>query len=293
MSISSVSFWQQDQNFWSRASQQTQSLASSAALMSVMSDAETSLSQGLASIANQTALDRTNAALSSALQSALQGTTGTASGSSGGSSSASGSSSTSGSTSGSASPGDAGSISGPATGVGTVPLTAGTSLLTFHLIKGASFSVSDGIGSTVYTSTGSDTVGNLINAINNASPGHAQAFAWIDSSGKLNISARDTSHTITIGGSAATALGFGAGNNSFQPATTAASSTSGTGTTSAGASGTSAAGSSNQSGNTATSPSPSTTPFAQNFSTNLLTGGTAETLLASNGSAGFLVNLLA
>ena len=47
-----------------------------------MSDAETSLSQGLASIANQTALDRTNAALSAALQSALQSTTGASTGSS-------------------------------------------------------------------------------------------------------------------------------------------------------------------------------------------------------------------
>ena len=292
MSIGSLSFWQQNQNYWARASERTQQLASSAALMSVMSDAITSESQGLASIANQTALDRTNASLSAALQSALQGVTGTATGSSGGSSTASGSSSASGSASGSTSPGDAGAISGPATGTGTVPLTAGTSLLTFHLIKGANFSVSDGIGTTIYNSTGSDTVGDLVNAINNAPPGHAQAFAWIDASGKLNISARDTSHTLTIGGSAATALGFGAGNNSFQPATTSASTTSSTGTTT-GTSGTSATGSSGQSGTSATSASPSPKPFAQNFSTNLLTGGTAETLLASNGSAGFLVNLLA
>ena len=284
MSISSVSFWQQDQNFWARSSQQSQSLASSAALMSVMSDAITSESQGLASIANQTALDRTNTALSAALQSALQGSAGTSTASSSGSSGTSGSSSASGSTaSASTSPGDTGAISGPATGTGTVPLTASMSLQTFHIIKGGTFSVSDGIGTTVYTSNGSDTVGDLINAINSASPGHAQAFAWVDAKGKPNVAARDTSHTITIGGTAAAALGFGVGNNSFQPVTS---------TTNAGTAGTSSAagGTSNQSSNAVT---PSTKPFAQNSSTNLLTGGTAETLLASNGAAGFLVNLLA
>lgn len=291
MSINSISFWQQDQNYWSRSSQESQTLASSAALMGVMSDAETSLSQGLASIANQTALDRTNAALSAAVQSALQSatgsTTGTSTSSSTGSSTTSGSSATSGSTSGSASPGDTAAISGPATGIGTVPLTSNTSLQTFHIIKGGTFSVSDGIGATVYTSTGSDTVGDLIKAINNASPGHAQAFAWVDAKGKLNVAATDTSHTITLGGTAAAALGFGTGNTSFQPVTNTAS------TTAAAATGTAATGSGSQSSNTATTASSSSSLFAQNSSTNLLTGGTAETLLASNGAAGFLVNLLA
>jgi hypothetical protein len=168
-----------------------------------------------------------------------------------------------------------------------VPLTGNTSLQTFHIIKGGTFSVSDGIGATVYTSNGSDTVGDVINAINSASPGHAQAFAWIDDNGKLKIAATDTSHTITIGGTAAAALGFGAGHNSFAPATNTTS------TSTAAASGTSAAGSSGQSSNTAKAAGPSAKPFAQNSAPALLTGGTAEILLASNGSAGFLVNLLA
>ena len=249
--------------------------------MSVMSDAMTNLARGMASIANQTALNRTNAALSAAVQSALQGVKGTSAGSSGSSSAASGSASTSASTG----PGDTGAISGPATGTGTVPLTSSTSLQTFHIIKGGTFSVSDGIGATVYSSTGSDTVGDLINAINNASPGHAQAFAWVDAKGKLNVAAKDTSHTITLGGTAAAALGFGTGNTFFQPSTSA--------TTAAATTGTPAAGSSTPSSNTAPAATPSPKPFAQNSSTNLLTGGTAEILLASNGSSGFLVNLLA
>lgn len=282
MSIGSLSFWQQNQNFWARAAQRSQSLASSAALMSVMSDAITNQARGMAAIANQTALNRTNTALSAALQSALQGANGTPGSSSGSSSAASGA----GSTSASTSPGDTGAISGPATGTGTVPLTSSTSLLTFHIIKGGTFSVSDGIGATVYTSNGKDTVGDLINAINNASPGHAKAFAWLDASGKLNIAATDTSHTITIGGTAAAALGFGAGHTSFQPATTNTN-------TATAATDTSATGSSSQSTKTAAPASPSPKPFAQNSAPALLTGGTAEILLASNGSAGFLVNLLA
>jgi hypothetical protein len=286
MSISSLSFWQQNQNFWARAAQRSQSLASSAALMSVMSDAITNQVRGMASIANQTALDRTNTALSAALQSALQGANGTSANSS--SANSSGAASTaSGTSTASGSPSDTGAISGPATGKGTVPLTSSTALQTFHIIKGGTFSVSDGIGSTVYTSSGHDTVGDVINAINNASPGHAQAFAWVDGNGKLNVAATDTSHTITIGGTAAAPLGFGAGNTSFQPATNTTS------TSTSAPSGTSAAGSSSQSSTTAKSASPSPKPFAQNSSPALLTGGTAEILLASNGSAGFLVNLLA
>jgi len=280
MSISDLSFWQQNRNYWYRAAQRSQSLASSAALMSVMSDAITNQARGMASIANQTALNRTNAALSAAVQSALQGPN---AGKSSSSSTASGSAPAS----ASASPGDTAAISGPATGTGKVPLTGSTSLQTFHIIKGGTFSVSDGIGATVYTSNGHDTVGDVINAINSASPGHAQAFAWIDDSGKLKIAATDTSHTITIGGTAAAALGFGAGNNSFQPATNTTS------TSPASASATPVSGSSGQSSNTTKPASPSPKPFAQNSAAALLTGGTAEILLASNGSPGFLVNLLA
>jgi hypothetical protein len=284
MSIGSLSFWQQNQNYWARAAQRSQSLASSAALMSVMSDAITNQARGMAAIANQAALDRTNSALSAALQSALQGSTGTSTGSKANSSAASGSSSSSASTN----PGDTGAISGPATGTGKVPLTSSTSLQTFHVIKGGTFSVSDGIGSTVYSSTGSDTVGDLINAINNASPGHAQAFAWLDANGKLNVAATDTSHTITIGGTAAAALGFGTGNTFFQPVTNTPNAGSATAAT-----GTSTAAGSKQTGSAAPAASPSPKPFAQNSAPALLTGGTAEILLASNGSAGFLVNMLA
>lgn len=282
MSIGSLSFWQQNQNFWARAAERDQQQAQSAALMSVMSDAMTNQARGMASIANQTALNRNNAALSAALQSALQGPNG--------SPNATADKGSSGSSSASApqSPPDAGAIAGPATGTGTVPLTAGTTLFALRILKGDTVSVSDGVGTTVYSSTGSDTVGDLIRGINGASPGHANAFAWLDGNGKLHAALKDTTHTLTIGGTVPAAVGFGAGNNTFQPSVSATSTTAPAATGS-----TSAATSSGKSSKTAPAASPSPKPFAQNSAPALLTGGTAETLLASNGSAGFLVNLLA
>ena len=281
MSIGSLSFWQQNQIFWSRAAERSQQQASSAALMSVMSDAMTNLARGMASIANQTALDRNNAALSAALQSALQGPNANPN-----ATPAANSNSTSAASS--ASPSDTGAISGPANGIGTVPLTAGTTLFALRILKGDTVSVNDGIGTTVYTSTGTDTIGDLIRAINGASPGHANAFAWLDASGKLNVALKDTTHTLTIGGTVAAAVGFGGGHNTFQPSVSTASTTATAATGS-----TSATGSSGKSSKTAPAAGPSAKPFAQNSAPALLTGGTAETLLASNGAAGFLINLLA
>ena len=70
-SIGSGSFWQQDQNFWARSQQTTQAQALSATVINQMFGASSTLTTGLASIANQTALDRTNNALTAAVQSVL------------------------------------------------------------------------------------------------------------------------------------------------------------------------------------------------------------------------------
>src|ERR1700689_4393903 len=73
-SIGSGSFWQQDQNFWARTQQGSQAQALSATVINQMFGASTTLASGLASIANQTALDRVNTALTAAVQSALNPT---------------------------------------------------------------------------------------------------------------------------------------------------------------------------------------------------------------------------
>ena len=72
MSISSLSFWQQNQNYWNRAAQTGQAQAQNNAVINNMFGASTTLSAGLASIANQTALSRVNSQLSAAVQSARE-----------------------------------------------------------------------------------------------------------------------------------------------------------------------------------------------------------------------------
>jgi len=284
-SIGSVSFWQQDQNYWSSTQQNSQAQALSTTVIDQMFGASTTLATGLASIANQTALNRVNTALTSAVQSALNP-------------SSTGSSTSSTSTASTASPSTSASstptvtVAAPATGTGTVPLTSGTSLLGLGFLTRGSFTVSDGTYTTTYQSTGTDTVGNLVSAINANAPGNAQVAAWLNSSGDLVITSKNLTDTITVSGDYASALGFGSNNDTFTPTApspppSAASATSG----SSSASSTSTGSSPSTSLTSGTASPSSGIPINSAFA--LQTGGTAELLLASSGSAGSIINLLA
>jgi hypothetical protein len=280
ISVGSGSFWQQDQNFWARSQQITQAQTLSSAVIDQMFGASSTLTTGLASIANQTALDRVNTALSAAVQGALKpGSTGSTASSS--TSSTAASSTPSFAKSSAAAP----VVGAPATGTGTVPLTSGTSLLGLGFLTRGNFSVSDGTFTTTYQATGTDTVGDLISAINSGAPGNAQVRAWLNGSGNLVITSLNKFNTVTVSGDYAAALGFGNTNATFAPVTpppvshpVVSSSPSG-----------SNAGSSATGG----SSSKSTSGFANNSALALQTGGTAELLLASSGSAGSLLNILA
>jgi cellulose 1,4-beta-cellobiosidase len=273
-SVGSLSFWQQDQNFWNQAQAQSQSSASSDALITAIGGLMTNEVKGLASIANKTALDRVNAQFNGALQSAVQ----TLTGSSGASSSSSNSSS-------------AGS---PATGTGTVPLSANTSLLVLGIPANGKITVSDGTNTTTYASTGKDTIANLINAINTNAYGNAQVTASLNSSGQLALTGNNETDSISVGGLFASNVGFGAKNASFQPTapTSSSSTTSGSSSSSSAAASSTSGASSSTGSSTTTPPSP---PAAVLFNSSyaLQTGGTAETLLASTGLGGSLLNLLA
>src|ERR1700729_1937153 len=205
-SIGSGSFWQQDQNFWARSQQTPQAQALSATVINQMFGASTTLATGLASIANQTALDRVNTALTAAVQGALNPTTASSTASSSSSSSAASSTA-------------APIVAAPATGTGTVPLTSGTPLLGLGFLTRGSFSVSDGTYTTTYQSTGTDTVGDLINAINSGAPGNAQVNAWLNGSGDLVINSLNKIDTVSVSGDYAAALGFGNANATFAPVT--------------------------------------------------------------------------
>jgi hypothetical protein len=263
VSIQSLSFFQQNQNYWQQQQAWSQAQSADSALINVMGQAEVNQAKGLASIANGTALARVKSQLSAGIQSLLQG---------------SNSSSTSSST--------APTSPQPATAVGTVPLTRGTPLSTLGFLPGGTFSVDAGSNVTQYTSTGDDTVADLINAIN---AGPAFVTASINGSGKLVITSRDIKDIITIQGSGtdAVALGFGPNNDSFtatQPKSSASSSTS---ATAASTSSTAAT------GNSSSSTAKSSGSGAVVSSIGEQTASSAASLLSASGVSGTLVDMLA
>ena len=71
-SVQGVSLWQQDQNYWSQSQAQSSASSAQASLIGVIGTAMVDQAKGEASIANGTALKRTNSALSAAVQQALQ-----------------------------------------------------------------------------------------------------------------------------------------------------------------------------------------------------------------------------
>jgi hypothetical protein len=286
-SVGSVSFWQQDQNFWAKAQSDSGQQATNSAFINNMFGASTTLSNGLSSIANQTALSRTNTALTAAIQSALQQQNGSTSSDSTASSSAASTSSVS--TPPLVTP------PAPATGTGTVPLTGGTMLSGLDFNTSGTFTVNDGLNTTTYTVAQGASVGDLINAVNSNAAGNAAAFAYLNTSGNMVVTGTNTTSTITIGGNYASALGFGASNNVFAPTagSTGAIGTSGSSSTSSSStSGSSSTGSnSTSSSSTGTAAKPSGIPA--NSALALQSGGTAEILLASNGLSGNILNMLA
>jgi hypothetical protein len=279
ISVGSGSFWQQDQNFWARSQQTTQAQSLSSAVIDQMFGATTTLSTGLSSIANQNALDRVNTALSAAVQGALNPTSASPTASSSTSSTASSASS---SPSSAASSAAAPVVGAAATGTGKVPLTSGTPLLGLGFLTRGNFTVSDGTFTTTYQSTGTDTVGDLISAINSGAPGNALVRAWLNGSGNLVITSQNKNDTVTVGGDYAAALGFGSANATFAPTKpppishpVVSSSTSAT------------------TGSASKSAATPASGISANSALALQTGGTAELLLASSGLAGSILNILA
>jgi hypothetical protein len=302
VSVSSISFWQQDQNYWNQAAQDSAQSQASSSLIGDMFGASTTLSAGLASIANQQALSRVNSQLTSAVQDALNSLNGGSSSTSGSTSSSTSSTSSSSSSGSSTSSSSSSAITAPATGTGKVPLSTSTSLFTLGVLAGGTITVNDGTNTTIYKSTGKDTVGDLINAINTNVYGNAQVTASLSSSGQLVVTANNQTASILVGGAYAANVGFGAGNNFFQP--TAPASTSGSSSsTASGSSSTSTSGSGSTTSSSASSTTSSTSSTQTSTASSavgllnsalaLQTGSTAETLLSSNGMSGSLIDLLA
>jgi len=272
MGVSRVSFWQQNQSYWGRSASSSQSAALRNVVITSMFGASTNLSRGLASIANQTALSRVNSQLTAAVQNALASITGGSTNAGGGTASSSSSGAT-------ASPSSSSASSGAASSGGRAAAPA----------KGT-ITVSDGTNTTIYKSTGSDTVGDLVNALNQNAYGNAQVAAWLNASGKLVISGKNSTAMITVGGINAANVGFGTGHTFFKPTAPSPSTAGSSGSQST----SSPAGSTSSTTTSANGASTgSVASHGRNAALGLQTTGTAEIFLASNGLSGNLVNLLA
>jgi len=107
-----------------------------------------------------------------------------------------------------------------ALGTGTVPnLTDATTLSSLGIASGDKIMIGDGTNTTTYTSTGTDTVGDLINAINSGAAGNAAVTASLNS-GNLVLTGDNYTASISVTGSGAndaSDIGFGTGNNTFAP----------------------------------------------------------------------------
>jgi hypothetical protein len=270
MSIGSIgstaSFWQQDQSYWQQAQANDSSTSATDSVIDAIGSAETSLGKGLASIANQTALDRTNSQLTAAIENVLNGNTGSSS-----------------STSGSASSSSSNSSPSPATGTGTAALSVNTPLSLLGVLAGGKITVSAGTNLTTYTSTGSDTVGDLLNALNANDYGNAQVTAALNSSGNLVITSKNDTDTFVVGGIYASNIGFGVGHQTFSP-------TKGSSSTSSAASTSSSSAASSSTSTKSTSSSSSKTSYTTLASE---MSSSAASLLSDSGVGGTLVDMLA
>jgi len=257
MSIGSISFWQLDQNYWAQGKQRDNYLAATTSVINAMGSAQAALGKGLASIANQTALNRVNTQLSQEIQNVLSGNAGQPSSS----------------TTASSTPTK--TIPVAATGTGTKSLSISTPLSLLGILSGGTITISAGKNLTTYTTTGTDTVGDLLKAINANDFGSAQVTASLNHSGNLVLTSKNTSDVFVVSGLYASNIGFGAGHNTFTPTKTTVPSPSTPAPTQ----------SPSKTSSTASTAKSYSTPATQMVST-------AASLLGDSGVAGSLVDML-
>lgn len=257
MSVSSIGLFLQSaaNSFGSVQGSWNSSVGATDSLMSAMSQAMVTEAKGKASIANGQALVRTNNQISQIIQNILNGTTG-----------ASGKSSAS---TGNYKPAQA------ATGTGNKAVSVTTPLSTLGVLQGGSVYVSANGNTTTYTSTGSDTVGDLLAAINVNQPDTAQVKASLNSRGDIVLTSKNTTDQISVSGVYASNIGFAVNNRTFKP--TASSGTPPSTTTAS------------TSSKTTTTAAKADTSLQKSLATN---NSSAASFLAASGASGSLVNML-
>jgi mucin-6/19 len=258
MSVSNIgAFLQSAASSWgSVTGQWSSSLAATDSLIGTIGAAESNLGKGLSSIANGQALSRTNNQITAEIQSILTGQTGT--------------------TSSSSSSAAAATKAKPAVGTGNVSVSVSTPLSTLGIPQGGSVYFSANGKTTTYTSTGSDTVGDLLSTINTNLPDNAQVTATLNNRGDIVLTSKNTSDQISVNGVYARNIGFAVGNQTFKP-TPASKPPASTASTSSSSKSSSTSSSSTAGLRTASS----------------LNASSAASLLAASGASGSLVNLIA
>jgi flagellar hook protein FlgE len=109
-----------------------------------------------------------------------------------------------------------------AVGTGSVLLPSGaaTTLASLGFTAGppaTTITVGDGTNTTTYTYTAGDKISDLNTFLNAAVAGNANVSASVSAGNQLVLTGGNFVVPITVGGTGAAALGFGVGQNSFQP----------------------------------------------------------------------------
>ena len=107
-----------------------------------------------------------------------------------------------------------------AKGTGTVTtLSPGTTMASLGLTAGQTVTVSDGTNTDTYTVANGDTVATFLAAINGGTADVSAAIVPSGGPGSIVLTGTNDLASITVGGTpaASAALGFGAGQNSFEP----------------------------------------------------------------------------
>ncbi len=109
-----------------------------------------------------------------------------------------------------------------AVGTGSVTLASGvnTTLASLGFTAGppaTTVTVSDGTNTTTYTYTAGDKISDLEAVINAGGPGTAAVTASVNGNDQLVLTGQNALVPITVGGTGAASLGFGVGQNAFQP----------------------------------------------------------------------------
>jgi flagellar hook protein FlgE len=106
-----------------------------------------------------------------------------------------------------------------AVGTGSVLLPSGaaTTLASLGMTAGQTITVNDGTNTTTFTMAAGDKISDLNTFLNAAVAGNANVVASVSAGNQLILTGGNFVVPITVGGTGAAAIGFGAGQNNFQP----------------------------------------------------------------------------